>query len=321
MKDIGTPATASHLCLDRYGLDIGRREFLWLLSLTSLAPFATSLSVADTTLKTPKYFGMFSELPVGAVKPQGWTKQFLVRQVGGVSGHPENMAYPYGTCMLAGVIPPPFVTHGHSWWPYEQCGYFFDAIARLSLLIDNPRIYELHKSAHDYILANSTDRGYGGSTWHWPNAVIGRGLLADYSATPDSQQRQVICNIMQQAILAHPSAKRRDGINAEEALYLYAITGNDKLLDYSDDAYKGCIGEHSFCSRDRINGAAPLREHGVTAAETLKIIALTYLYTGNPEVLQLATKAYEKVIADSLMPDGGNINSEHMSASTFSSLH
>ena len=268
MKDIETAETASHLCSNHDGPNIGRREFLRLLSLTSMAPFAAQLSFAQADTARPKYYGVFSELPVGAVKPQGWTKQFLVRQAEGLSGHPENMAYPYDTCMLAGVIPPPSVKHGENWWPYEQSGYFFDAVARLSALIDDPRVHELHQSALDYILANSTDRGYGASTSRWPNAVIGRGLLADYSATPNAQKREAIAALIQQAILAHPGVNSRDGINAEEALYLYAITGDPKLLAYADDAYKGYIGDRSFCSTEKINGPGHLREHGVTAASS-----------------------------------------------------
>jgi hypothetical protein len=88
---------------------IRRREFLHLLAFASLASFAAPFSFADPVVDKPKYFGAFSELSVGAVKPQGWTLQFLKRQAQGLSGHPENMAYPYDTCMLAGVIPPPSV--------------------------------------------------------------------------------------------------------------------------------------------------------------------------------------------------------------------
>jgi len=213
------------------------------------------------------------------------------------------------------------VKHGDIWWPYEQSGYFFDASARLNLLIDDARVRQLHQAGLDYILLNSSERGYGASTWHWPNAVIGRGLLADYSATHDSQQREAIAGLIRQAVLAHPSVNSRDGINAEEALSLYAISGDPQLLAYADEAYKGYIGSRSFCSAEKIDGPGHLREHGVTAAETLKILAMVYLYTGSSETLQLAGKAYDKIVGDSLMPDGGIVSSESMSTSVFNSLH
>ena len=66
-----------------------------------------------------QYFGRFSELPMGAVKARGWIDGWLGRQLEGLTGHPENLGYPYDTCMLAGKIPPPAVKHGSDWWPYE----------------------------------------------------------------------------------------------------------------------------------------------------------------------------------------------------------
>ena len=303
--------------------DAGRREFLRLFALAAIAPFASRLAIADSTAasKDARYYGAFAELPVGAVKPQGWTKLWLGRQANGLSGHPENMAYPYDTCMLAGVIPPPPNKHGDVWWPYEQSGYFFDAATRLNQLIDHPRVKQLHQAALDYILANSTERGYGASVWNWPNAVIGRGLLADYSATDDPLRKRAVADLITRYIESHGKTHDRDGVNAEEALYLYGVSGDTRLLDYAGQVYKSYIADNSWCSTAKIEGPDPLRQHGVTAAEMLKIIALTHLNTGDAEALELAVKAYDKVVADSLMPDGGIVSGEFLGTSKFGSVH
>jgi hypothetical protein len=303
--------------------DAGRREFLRLFALAVIAPFANRLAVAESQAASQpaKYYGAFAELPVGAVKPLGWTKLWLERQAKGLSGHPENMAYPYDTCMLAGVIPPPPNKHGDVWWPYEQSGYFFDAATRLNQLIDDPRVKQLHQAALDYILANSTERGYGASVWNWPNAVIGRGLLADDSATDDPARKRAIADLITRYIDSHGKARDRDGVNAEEALYLYGVTGEAQLLDYAEKVYKVYIAEDSWCSTAKIEGPDPLRQHGVTAAEMLKILALNYLYTGDADALKLAVTAYDKVVSDSLMPDGGIVSQEFMGTSKFGSLH
>jgi len=46
-----------------------------------------------------------------------------------------------------------------------------------------------------------------------------------------------------------------------------------------------------------------------------------YAYTGNPEALQLARQAYQKVLDHSLMPDGGIVSSEHLEPAAFYSVH
>src|SRR5947208_16306316 len=61
-----------------------------------------------------QYFGAFSELPAGAVQPRGWIQKWLERQAQGLTGHPENLCYPYDTCMYAGLIQPP--AFHNKWW-------------------------------------------------------------------------------------------------------------------------------------------------------------------------------------------------------------
>jgi hypothetical protein len=301
---------------------VSRREFMRLVAAGSLTFLVARNSATDALAGlegagAPKYYGAFSELPVGAVRPRGWIKGWLERQAQGLSGHPENMAYPFDTCMYAGVIPPPPVKHGSVWWPYEQSGYFFDATARLNLLIDDPAIKQRHDAALDYILANSTDAGYGASQWAWPNAVVGRGLVADYSATGN----KALAAIIEKYVETKAGTGGRDGINADEAYYFYGLTGDQQLVAYAQKAYDSYTTGDSFCSVDNIDSAQPFRVHGVTAAETLKVIAESYLHTGNAQALDLTKAAYEKVVADSLMPDGGMVSSEHLGTAAFDSLH
>jgi DUF1680 family protein len=77
----------------------------------------------------------------------------------------------------------------------------------------------------------------------------------------------------------------------------------------------------SFSQTVKIRGEQPLREHGVTTAEQLKLLPLMYCYTGDKEALDLANLAYRKVEAYSLMPDGGIVSSERLGTTAFDSLH
>lgn len=290
--------------------------------------FADDANAPDTT-QTPefaspsqlkvKYYGKFSELPVGSVTPKGWIKDWLQRQADGLTGHPENLAYPYDTCMFAGKIPPPPVAHGDSWWPYEQSGYFLDAATRLSHLLDTPNTRKIPDANFKYILEHSGPGKLGESVWGWPNAVAGRALMAQYSATGNTRVAQTLSD----CILGSRAFFGRDGYLAEEALFLYGLSGDSRLLEVAKRSYNQFFFDDpkSFSHLDKIHSDKPLREHGVTAAEQLKLLPLMYCYTGDAQALELANQAYRKVERDSLMPDGGIVSSESMSTTAFNSLH
>ena len=71
----------------------------------------------------------------------------------------------------------------------------------------------------------------------------------------------------------------------------------------------------------KIRSRAPFREHGVTAAEELKCLPLMYSYTGDAQALSLAKRAYQKVVDNSLMPDGGIVSAEQLEKTAFYSVH
>ena len=270
-----------------------------------------------------KYYGQFSELPVGSVQPRGWIKQWLERQAQGLTGHPENLSYPYDTCMYAGLIPPP--PHKNrwwkSWWPYEQSAYFVDATTRLSWLITDPAITQRRDANLNYILAHSSGTNLGGSDNCWPNAVVGRALMAQFSATGNPQVAATMANWLLTSA-GQIEQGGRSGVNCEEAFYLYGLTGDQRLLDLCRAVYHGYLSEtNSFCTVEKIQSEAPFHEHGVTAAEELKCLPLMYSYTGDQAALALAQRAYRKVLDNNLMPDGGIVSSEHLEPAAFYSVH
>jgi uncharacterized protein len=266
-----------------------------------------------------KYHGKFAELPLGAVKPRGWIKQWLLRQADGLTGHPENLAYPFDTCMYSGKIPAPPVKHGEDWWPYEQSGYFVDGATRLNHLIENAEAAKIPAESLKYILENSGPGKLGESVWGWPNTVVGRALMAQYGATGDAAIPRALSN----CILGTQSFFGRDADLFEEALYLYGLSGNAQLLEIAKQSFDHDFvsDPRSFSQIDKIHADKPLHEHGVTAAEQLKLLPLMYCYTGDEQSLELANLAYRKVEADSLMPDGGIVSSEGLGPTAFNSLH
>ena len=290
------------------------------IGLTQTAPAVQNVEkIAAPGELSVKYFGRMRELPAGTVLPRGWLKSWIDRQIAGLTGHPENLGYPYNTCMFAGSPPDPPVRQPQFWWRFEQSGYFVDGAVRTALLTSDPAAQKIPAANIDYILNHSGPQKLGESTFGWPNTVVGRALMAHYSATGDANTIKVLTTYL----LGSRVGPSRDGFVAEEALYCYGLTGDERLLDLAKGVYDRFFmsDTRSFSTRSKIDGAPPLREHGVTAAEQLKLLPLTYCYTGDAQALQLAQAAYRKVEADSTMPDGGMVSSESLGTAAFMSLH
>ena len=296
----------------------------------TLGATGTSLAQAQPASATPvpgqfkaKYYGQFSELPVGSVQPRGWLQKWLERQAQGLTGHPENMSYPYDTCMYAGIIPPPPSKDKYwkDWWPYEQSAYFVDATTRLSWLISDPGISQRRDANINYILEHSSGTNLGGSHACWPNAVVGRALMAQYAATGDPRVTATLENWLLTSA-SEIEKGGRAGVNFEEAFYLYGLTGDPRLLEIGRKVYANYLRDsNSFCTAAKIQGKGLFHEHGVTAAEELKCLPLMYAYTGDTEALRLARQAYQKVLDNNLMADGGIVSDEHLAPAAFYSVH
>jgi hypothetical protein len=265
------------------------------------------------------YFGVFRELPVGAVKPRGWIKSWLQRQADGLSGHPETMEYPYDTCLFAGAIPWKPEKHGENWWPYEQSAYYIDGATRLSALIDAPHVKAISRTSLSYAILNAAPGKLGASTWAWPNTIFGRALTAYDQTTGDPGAVKAL----RTSLSAETSAAGRDGFVAEQWLYLYGKTGEPALLEQAKRLYTSYFFDNpkSFSNVAKLNDAAPLKEHGVTAAEQLKLAPLYYLHSGDTQALELAHTGYDKAIRENMMPDGGMVSSESFGTPAFNSLH
>lgn len=288
--------------------------------LASLAAGAwTRPAAAAAAPKKVPYFGAFRELPVGTIKPKGWIKSWLQRQAEGLSGHPETMEYPYNTVLFAGTIPWLKDKHGEDWWPYEQSAYYIDGATRLSALIEAPKVKAISRTSLAYVLKTNAPGRLGASTWAWPNAILGRALTAYGQETGDDSADKAL----RTSLSGETKAFGRDGFVAEQWLYLYGKTGEPALLEQARQLYQSYLFDNpkSFSNVAKLRDAASLKEHGVTAAEQLKLAPLYYLHSGDAQALEVARLGFDKAVRENMMPDGGMVSSESLGTPAFGSLH
>jgi len=263
-------------------------------------------------------FNAFKEIPINTITPQGWLREFLVRQYTGLTGNREILSYPFNTCLWAGRIP--YNGSGDDWWRYEQTAYLTDGMLRLGYLIRDDKLIQTGREGVAYVLDHPMDKGRLGHpffTSQWPMAVFFRAMQAEYSATHDPK----LLEALRQHYLSYSSAELRGGrnvINLEGMLWTYGKTGDRKLLDLANTIYNQGQG---IWGRGALAAPAKDVDHGVTYNEMAKLPAIFYNYTGNKEYLFASVNAFRKLDRDHMLPDGVPSSNEFLAGKDIHQSH
>ena len=274
--------------------------------------------------KTPEYYGRLSVDSPSEVTPQGWIREYLQRQLSGLSGHPEVMSYPYNTDLWKGTIKR-MSTHGKEWWRYEQTAYYSDGLLRLGYLLADEGSIKKIEDGIDYTLKNASKEGLLGdpaiyreeANCLWPMVVYSRAMRAMYEKTGDGR----IIDALEKFYLANKSAlitKGRNIVSVEGMLWTYGKCGNRALLDLAEEAYsKGGFELSPDCAG--MDGCVHL--HGVTYCEELKVPAILYLYTGKEEYRQIALSLEDKLVRYNMLPSGVPSSAEFLMGNSVENAH
>ena len=274
-----------------------------LLISLSLAPASFA---ADTNPPAkPAYYGALREAPLTAIHPQGWMRSWLERQRDGLTGHLDETGGPFNKPFW-GKMPP----YSGKWWPYEQCGYWIDAMLRCGILLNDDFLKGRALERIRYVLENPDKDGFLGPqelrAERWPHAVFFRSLMAysDLSGDP------AILNALRRHYLGgdpYSYPKDRDMVNIENLLWAYQCCGTPALLTLAEKLYS--TGEMQKARADFLSGK-PSKIHGVSYNETAKLGAILFCSTGNKEQLAVSETAYRKIDQFHRTVDGLHISSE-----------
>lgn len=271
---------------------------------TALTALIT-LSISCSTPRNPDVapYGTYAEGLIGSVKADGWIAEFLNRQLNGMTGHKDALAYPYDTDMWMGETQR-MGDWGCDWWRFEQSAYFTDGAMRLGYLTGDKGLLEIASRSLDYTLGTADSYGeLAVNSEHclWPFAVFFRGMQAAYEATGDER----IIPALKRHYMSMPGRVEitddRDIVTVEGMLWTYGKTGEKALLDFAQASWNqgGFPLDSAACMS---NG--PIDEHGVTYCEHLKLPMLLYAYTGKEKYLEYALHAQEKMEKHHMLPDG-----------------
>ncbi|MBQ0150115.1 MAG: glycoside hydrolase family 127 protein [Bacteroidales bacterium] len=248
-------------------------------------------------------YGTYAEGLISSIEPEGWIKEFLGRQIDGLTGHKDALAYPYDTDMWMGETQR-VGDWGCDWWRFEQTAYFTDGAMRTGYLTGETSLLDIASRSLDYTLGTVDENGeLAVNAEHvlWPFAVFFRALQAAYEATGDVR----IIPALERHYSSFPGriniVEDREILTIEGMLWTYGKTGDKALLDFARDSWDqgGFPLDEKDCWND-----APIDQHGVTYCEHLKLPMLLYAYTGEEKYLNAALHAQEKLEKYHLLPDG-----------------
>lgn len=256
-------------------------------------------------------YGTFAEGYLGNVTPEGWLKEFLDRQVDGMTGHPEALAYPYNTAMWTGPTQRNG-KYGSDWWRFEQTAYFTDGAVRLGFITGNIQLLELGSKSLDYTLDKvdlNGELGVNKERYLWPFCVFFRAMQAAYEATGDTR---IVPALERHYLSLRGRSKlssRRNIMSLEGMLWTYGKTGNKDLLDLAVRTWDkgGFELDSADCMAD-----TPINSHGVTYCEHLKLPIMLYAYTGDKKYLDVAMHAHDKLERYHMLPDGIPSSAEYV---------
>ena len=234
-----------------------------LRSLFCLVPLMASAETPGPVFnREPLAAKPYTELPLGAIRPEAWLRDELERMAAGMTGHLDEW-YPEvcgdRNAWLGG--------DGDTW---ERGPYWIDGLYPLARILDDKALQEKAQRWIEWTIANQREDGYIGPVemkdsertqpppngaqvlkpddW-WPRMVMLKVLQQHYMATGD--QRVVDCltkyfryqlKTLPGAPLHDPNnpksgswwAAQRGGDNLMVVLWLYNITGDRFLLELGD---------------------------------------------------------------------------------------
>ena len=280
----------------------------------------------------------FIKLPVGAVRPEGWLKSTLEVWASGITGHLHE--YRSDTFWNTWDNRRSRSKQGrlHSWWPFEQQGYWADGVVQLAYILDDERLKSIADELINKILAGQNADGYMGCVPDNPYSNDGDvyvqsqltlSLMSYYSATKDPR----IIRAMQKGLKhiyenCKPLPVKKGQLARgwvgtgwpyschiiDAALWLYSKTGDRQMMNFADLIHRAMqeIPSDFEIRNLLLDGDTLYDNHGVDVGETIRIPAMYYLYSGNSDDLNASIKGLDSVDRYHGQVHGGPASDEHI---------
>ncbi|RRB02416.1 beta-L-arabinofuranosidase domain-containing protein [Larkinella rosea] len=263
--------------------------------------------VSYTTSRAPLRQNSYLELPLGAIKPQGWLREMLVRQKTGSTGNLDKL-YPLVMNERNGWLG----GDGDQW---ERGPYWIDGLLPLAYILDDQELIAKTKPWVEWAIKSQQSDGYFGPSkdygpepgvqrnnsrdW-WPKMVMLKILKQYYSATNDQRVIRLMTNYFRYQLKELPQkpldhwtfwARYRGGDNLMNVYWLYNITGDKFLLELGDLIHKQTFDyTNAFLNTDLLSKEGSI--HCVNLAQGIKAPIVYYQHHPEQKYLDATKKGF-----------------------------
>jgi hypothetical protein len=260
-------------------------------------------------------YAKFHELRVTSIRPEGWLRDFLLKQKNGLTGHLDQTLEPFMYPSWNSFAPARFQERDTEWFPYEQNAFWIEGMLRCGHLLNDAFLVGKARAFTNFVLEHPTENGYLGprhiGKMRWPHAVLFETLMMDYAVSADSR----IPKALQRHYLSDtaPFDHERNIVNVEAICWTFGVTGDARLLELARKAWEEASESARWATHfslasllsDRLPGY-----HGPAWAEVVKVPVIIYLYTGDERWLKAAINGFRKLDRDHMLVDGVPSSSE-----------
>ena len=250
----------------------------------------------------------YIELPLGAIRPEGWLREMLVRQKNGATGHLDQL-YPLVMNERNGWLG----GDGDQW---ERGPYWIDGLVPLAYILHDSALIAKAKPWIEWALNSQQADGYFGPSkdygpeaglqrdnshdW-WPKIVMLKVLQQYYQATGDRRVIRLLTNYFRYQLKELPSkpldhwsfwARYRAGDNLLVVYWLYNITGDAFLLQLGELLHKQTFDyTDAFLKGKMLTTMGSI--HGVNLAQGMKEPVIYYQQHPEKKYLDATIKGFD----------------------------
>ena len=247
--------------------------------------------------RAPLEPSVFVKLPVTAVKPGGWVKEFLERQRSGLTGHLGEIS-----AWLQKKDNAWLSKDGKGKWGWEEIPYWLKGYANLGYILEDQKIIDESKVWLEAALASQRENGdFGpdlrhgsGKRDYWANMIMLFCLQSYYEYSHDQRVIDLMTKyfrhlqqVPDEDLLSEYWDRMRGGDNIYSIYWLYNRTGEEWLLDVASHI-------HQNTANWKMDNDLP-NWHNVNIAEAFGEPATYYMQTHDKTDLQAAYNNFDKI--------------------------